>query len=255
VLEFVSGGDLRQHLESDVEFSRFQIQLYLAEIVIALRTLHKLDIIYRDLKPDNILIDCNGHIKLADFGLSRQIDKEESENHYSLCGTHEYIPPEMLREEPQTFCVDWWALGILAFRLLVGYLPFRHRSPRGLFELILHSEVRIPNSLDEPAASLIRKLLVKNPAMRLGSIGTDITAHPFFAGLCWHKVAKMEYDPPFKPYVSTPDSIDNYEEVSLDEQPLDSRGVSGAEVTVPNFSFQNESELTSLVSFDDLVNV
>jgi serine/threonine protein kinase len=256
-LEFVAGGDLYRHLEAGVEFSPYQVQLYLAEIVVALRTLHKLGVIYRDLKPENILLDENGHIKLADFGLSRQIEKESAER-YSLCGTQEYIPPEMLREEAQTFAVDWWALGILAYRLMVGYLPFQHRSPRKLFDRILKLDVRIPASLSQKHPNgplLIKNLLEKNPSHRLGSPGTDITAHPYFAGVSWNMVAKMQYEPEFKPDVPETETVVTFAEVETGEPSMPSRPGSDAYVTVANFSFQAESTFPSLVSFDDLAAV
>jgi serine/threonine protein kinase len=250
----VQGGDLGKHLDAGVDLSPYQIQLYLAEIVVALHTLHKLGVIYRDLKPENILLDANGHIKLADFGLSRQIDRANNE-HYSLCGTKEYIPPEMLREEPQTFAVDWWALGILAYRLMVGYLPFQNRSPRQLFDRILKADVRIPPSLSQRhpyGPLLIKNLLEKNPANRLGSPGTDITTHPYFAGIHWNMVAKMQYEPEFKPNEPRAESVVTFAEVDTGRPSLESQPAPDGVITVANFSFQNEPALQSFVSFDDL---
>jgi tRNA A-37 threonylcarbamoyl transferase component Bud32 len=121
VFEYAPGGDLRHHI-GRVRFSTHQIKLYLAEIVLALRALHQMDVFYRDLKPENILIDEFGHIKLADFGLSA-LNMGEDQN-MSFCGTLEYISPEVLKRQNQTFVMNWWSFGVLTYFLLVGYLPF-----------------------------------------------------------------------------------------------------------------------------------
>ena len=248
VLEYVCGGDLQHHLERGVEFSAYQIRLYLAEIVIALKTLHKLGVVYRDLKPENILLDKNGHIKLADFGLSRIVDQGQK---FSLCGTCEFLAPEMLNEQPQSFCVDWWALGVLAFRLMVGYLPFRSANMQRLYDMILHSDPRIPQSVDPAAASFVRGLLSKNPATRLGSPGTDITAHEYFAGLSWPDVAKYGYQSEFHPVVSRENSVSNFDEEFTNEPVTDSFVEPESVIEVRGFSFQNDMTFTKLDSFDD----
>ena len=249
VLEYVAGGDLQHHLHAEVDFSPYQIRLYLAEIIIALRNLHRLGIIYRDLKPENILLDTRGHIKLADFGLSRVIDKADAQK-FSMCGTSEYLPPEMIRDQPQTFCVDWWALGVLAFRLIVGHLPFQSYNKGRLFDLICNAEPRIPPCVDPDAASFIRALLKKNPAERLGGIGTDITAHKYFEGISWADVARMEYKPEFSPFISRPDSVSNFNREFTEEPVVDSY-VDRPQFTVKDFSVENMGEITRIVSFDD----
>ena len=248
VLEYVPGGDLHHHMELGVEFSPYQIRLYLAEIVIALKTLHKLGIVYRDLKPENILLDKNGHIKLADFGLSRMIDHEQV---LSLCGTREYLAPEMLNGQPQSFGVDWWALGVLAFRLIVGYLPFRCVNMAKLFDLICFTDPKIPPCIDQAAASLIRGLLSKNPATRLGCAGADIIGHEYFAGLSWPDVAKYGYPSEFIPSIARPDSVCNFDEEFTSEPVTDSLVNASSLMNVQDFSFQNEMSFTKLDSFDD----
>jgi serine/threonine protein kinase len=249
VLEFVGGGDLRFHLDRGMELCPDEIRLYLAEIVIALQTLHKLGVIYRDLKPENILIDTNGHLKLADFGLARQIDHQ---GHFSLCGTFEYLPPEMLRNGEQTFAVDWWALGILAFRLHFGYLPYRHLNIKRLFEMIQRDQPRIPRNADPVIGEFIRDLLVKNPQDRLGSPGKDITRHRYFDGIVWQKVAKMEIQPHFVPAITRPEWISNFDE-AFTRRPLDEIYPDPeSDVMIEDFSFENPSVLASIMSFEDL---
>lgn len=220
VMEYAPGGDLKHHIDSGVVFSRYQIQLYLAELVIALRTVHSLGIIYRDLKPENILLDNDGHIKLADFGLARELDPTTVAT--SLCGTCEYIAPEMLKHEPQTFTCDWWSFGVIAYQLLCRRLPFASANRNRLFELITSAPLRIPPSLDQAASSFIRELLEKDPAKRLGAIGTDICSHPFFENISWSDVEMKRTQPDFVPSTATPESVENFDEYLTSIPPTDS---------------------------------
>jgi serine/threonine protein kinase len=254
VLEYVQGGDLRHHLDQRVDFSAKQIQLYLAELVIALRTLHQLGIVYRDLKPENILVDINGHLKLADFGLAREIERDIASRNYTLCGTYEYLAPEMVREEGQSFCLDYWALGILAYRLIAGHLPFQSANVGKLFDMIVRTNPRIPRNVDKTAASLIAALLEKNPSKRLGSPGTDITTHPYFADISWEKVSNMEYEPEFKPRVTRDDSVGNFDELYTSESPRDSfaEQIVAVNFELQNFSYQSDDFIMSPQSWRSL---
>jgi serine/threonine protein kinase len=249
VLEFVGGGDLCFHLNHGMHFCPEQIRLYLAEIVIALKSLHKLGVIYRDLKPENVLINTNGHLKLADFGLARQID-QEAEN--SVCGTFAYLAPEMLEDGQQTFAVDWWALGVLAYRLHFGSLPYQHPNYQRLREMILKHEPHIPRNTDRVIGEFICDLLVKDPQHRLGSPGHDITRHPYFEGISWQKVAKMEFQPHFVPAITRPDWLSNFDEGLTKRALNDMADDPESDVTIEDFSFENPSFLPSIVSFEDL---
>ena len=218
------------------------------QMLLGVAYLHQRNISHGDIKPDNLLFDDEYNIKLADFGLSRIVDQGQK---FSLCGTCEFLAPEMLNEQPQSFCVDWWALGVLAFRLMVGYLPFRSANMQRLYDMILHSDPRIPQSVDPAAASFVRGLLSKNPATRLGSPGTDITAHEYFAGLSWPDVAKYGYQSEFHPVVSRENSVSNFDEEFTNEPVTDSFVEPESVIEVRGFSFQNDMTFTKLDSFDD----
>lgn len=224
VLEYIAGGDLRHHLNKQIEFSAYQIRLFLAEIIVALRTLHLYGIIYRDLKPENILIDLDGHIKLTDFGLATTTSNENS--HSTMCGTYEYLPPEMLHEKKQqTYAIDYWSLGVLAYRLIVKRLPFRNQNMNKLFDAIASKEPLFPKSICEEqphAVSFIQGLLQKDPTKRLGSFDNDITQHKYFEGIDWNRVARKQYEPDFKPYLCHPESVSNFDEIFTSEEPKES---------------------------------
>jgi serine/threonine protein kinase len=249
VIEYVRGGDLRHYLNRQQEFSPAQIRLYLAEIVVALKRLHKLGIIYRDLKPENILLDDRGHIKLADFGLSRELGRDP-QREYSLCGTFEFIAPEMIKQEQQTFALDWWALGVLAYLLMVGSFPFQCDNAKRLFEWILNRQPQFRRGLDPAAASLLRGLLEKDPARRLGGIGSEITRHEYFAGLSWERVEAQGYEPEFRPPMSKDDSCSNFDAEFTTQPGADSFDFKqggeipssyGGDLMFPGFSYESDS--------------
>lgn len=210
VLEFAHGGDLRFQMDRNC-FSPYQKKLYLAEIALAIKSLHKMGIIYRDLKPENILLDQKGHIKLADFGTARQIDPNCSCT--SFCGTAEYLAPEIIQGNPnQTFAIDWWSFGVLAYIFYTNNLPFNSPLRTKLFDLIVHRPPRFPGKMLDPVTQdFISKLLEKNPAKRLGSPGFDVFSHPFWGDIEWDKVLSCEYPPQFVPTVDSEDPGFNFE--------------------------------------------
>ncbi|KAK7801616.1 hypothetical protein U0070_012300 [Myodes glareolus] len=166
ILDFLRGGDLFTRLSKEVMFTEEDVKFYLAELALALDHLHSLGIIYRDLKPENILLDEEGHIKLTDFGLSKEsIDHEKKA--YSFCGTVEYMAPEVVNRRGHTQSADWWSFGVLMFEMLTGTLPFQGKDRKETMTMILKAKLGMPQFLSPEAQSLLRMLFKRNPANRL----------------------------------------------------------------------------------------
>lgn len=201
VLEFVEGGDLYFHLNKGLRLNHDAARLYLAEIATALSYLHHLGIVFRDLKPSNILIGKDGHLKLTDFGLSKYLIDNSKTN--SFCGTSEYIAPEMIQSGGYNFAVDWWAFGILAYQLFENILPFESMNLSKLYKQITTSPIKFFTKLPDETTDFIQRLLIKDPKDRLGcgNLGDkEIFDHPFFKDIIWSDVYDKKYDPIFKPY-------------------------------------------------------
>lgn len=201
VLEFAAGGELFFHLTRMKRFSERMVRFYTAEIVLALKALHKRGICYRDLKPENILLDAEGHIMLADFGLAKDGMFHATEGSMSICGTPEYLPPEMLKKEGHGTAVDWWSLGMVTYELLTGLPPWYTEDKKTLFQRIKNKPVQIPAYLSPLASELILELLKKNPNERLGARkDIDILDHPFYNSIDWHLLYQRRISPPFHPF-------------------------------------------------------
>ncbi|ELW63305.1 Ribosomal protein S6 kinase alpha-2 [Tupaia chinensis] len=188
ILDFLRGGDLFTRLSKEVMFTEEDVKFYLAELALALDHLHGLGVIYRDLKPENILLDEEGHIKITDFGLSKEaIDHDKRA--YSFCGTIEYMAPEVVNRRGHTQSADWWSFGVLMFEMLTGSLPFQGKDRKETMALILKAKLGMPQFLSVEAQSLLRALFKRNPCNRLGA-GTDgveeIKRHPFFVTIDWN---------------------------------------------------------------------
>ncbi|PAA62358.1 hypothetical protein BOX15_Mlig004448g1 [Macrostomum lignano] len=200
ILEFLAGGELFTHLERHGVFTEATARFYLAEIVLALGHLHQHGIVYRDLKPENILLDTEGHVKLTDFGLSKvAIDRGLT---HTLCGTIEYMAPEVLVRQGHGKDVDWWSLGTLMYDMLSGGPPFSADTKKQTIDRILRSRLSLPPYLSAEAQSLLNALLKKSVVKRLGYGPKDQLAvmdHAFFSCTDWNKVASRQLDAPFKP--------------------------------------------------------
>ncbi|XP_043829876.1 ribosomal protein S6 kinase alpha-6 isoform X1 [Dromiciops gliroides] len=227
ILDFLRGGDVFTRLSKEVMFTEEDVKFYLAELALALDHLHSLGIVYRDLKPENILLDEAGHIKLTDFGLSKEsVDQEKKA--YSFCGTVEYMAPEVVNRRGHTQSADWWSFGVLMFEMLTGTLPFQGKDRNETMNMILKAKLGMPQFLSPEAQSLLRMLFKRNPSNRLGA-GSDgveeIKRHLFFSTVDWNKLYRREIQPPFKPASGKPEDTFCFDPEFTAKTPKDSPGV------------------------------
>ncbi|TPX69348.1 hypothetical protein SpCBS45565_g02581 [Spizellomyces sp. 'palustris'] len=222
VLAFVNGGELFHHLQKEGKFSEDRAKFYTAELLSALECLHGYNIIYRDLKPENILLDYTGHIALCDFGLCK-LNMKDGNKTNTFCGTPEYLAPELLIGQGYTKVVDWWTIGILLYEMMTGLPPFYDENTNEMYKKILSDELRFPDEMSSVAKDLLRQLLNRDPAKRLGANGADeIKRHPFFADINWSRLLARKYPPPFRPNVTSAVDTSNFDEEFTSEVPQDS---------------------------------
>ncbi|KAL6062855.1 hypothetical protein STEG23_027491, partial [Scotinomys teguina] len=265
ILDFLRGGDLFTRLSKEVMFTEEDVKFYLAELALALDHLHSLGIIYRDLKPENILLDEEGHIKLTDFGLSKEsIDHEKKA--YSFCGTVEYMAPEVVNRRGHTQSADWWSFGVLMFEMLTGTLPFQGKDRKETMTMILKAKLGMPQFLSPEAQSLLRMLFKRNPANRLGA-GPDgveeIKRHSFFSTIDWNKLYRREIHPPFKPATGRPEDTFYFDPEFTAKTPKDSPGIppsANAHQLFRGFSFvaitsDDESQAMQTVGMHSIVQI
>ncbi|NWZ51983.1 PKN2 kinase, partial [Haliaeetus albicilla] len=221
VMEYTPGGDLMMRIHEDV-FPEHMAQFYTACVVLGLQFLHEKKIVYRDLKLDNLLLDAEGFVKIADFGLCKEgIGFGDRTN--TFCGTPEFLAPEVLTDISYTRAVDWWGLGVLIYEMLVGESPFPGDDEEEVFDSIVNDEVRYPRFLSSEALSIIRKLLRKCPERRLGAGEKDaeeIKIQAFFKEIDWDALFARTLKPPFVPTLRDPTDISNFDEEFTSQKPI-----------------------------------
>ncbi|XP_056453732.1 serine/threonine-protein kinase N2 isoform X2 [Gadus chalcogrammus] len=221
VMEYAAGGDLMMHIHADV-FSEPRAIFYAACVVLGLQFLHDHKIVYRDLKLDNLLLDTEGYVKIADFGLCKE-GMGFRDRTSTFCGTPEFLAPEVLTETSYTRAVDWWGLGVLIFEMLVGESPFPGDDEEEVFDSIVNDEVRYPRFLSTEAISIMRRLLRRSPERRLGAGEKDaeeVKKHLFFRNLDWNGLLAKKVKPPFVPTIQGNSDVSNFDNEFTSEAPI-----------------------------------
>ncbi|VVB12790.1 unnamed protein product [Arabis nemorensis] len=226
VLDFINGGHLFFQLYHQGLFREELARVYTAEIVSAVSHLHEKGIMHRDLKPENILLDADGHVMLTDFGLAKEFEENTRSN--SMCGTTEYMAPEIIRGKGHDKAADWWSVGILLYEMLTGKPPFLGSRDK-IQQKIVKDKIKLPQFLSTECHALLKALLQKEPERRLGSgpKGADeIKGHKWFKVVNWRKLEAREVQPSFRPEVSGRLCIANFDKCWTDMSVLDSPAAS-----------------------------
>ncbi|KAI1314429.1 serine/threonine protein kinase psk1 [Mortierella claussenii] len=232
ILEYASGGELFTHLATERMFSEENTAFYAAQLVLALEHLHSLGIIYRDLKPENIMLNAHGDIVLTDFGLSKVPLEHSDGRTNTVCGTIEYMAPEVISERVHyDRTVDWWSLGIVIHDMLTGSPPFVASNRKKTMDAILNKKLNLPYYLSSDAKDLLTRLLKRTPSARLGHGPKgieNIKNHRFFRKINWKLLALRELEPPIVPFLSDPESVENFNQefttLPVQESPILTHG-------------------------------
>ena len=221
IMEFIQGGELFFHLHRETRFDDEKTRFYIAELILALNFLHRNKIIYRDIKPENILLDFEGHIKLTDFGLSR-IFSRKNEKVYTICGTPFYIAPEVIEKKGYNDAVDWWSLGCLMYEMLYGKPLFNfYNSNIDINEY--KKPIKLPNCFSEEAKDLITKLLDLDPKKRIGAGPKgfeNLKKHKYFETINWDDLENRKIEPPFIPHLNSSTDLQYFDRVFTDENDI-----------------------------------
>lgn len=220
-LEYVVGGEFFTHLRNVGKLENPDAKFYAAQVSLIFEYLHQRDFIYRDLKPENLLIDAVGYLKITDFGFAKRVAFKT----YTLCGTPEYIAPEVLLNKGHGKGVDWWTLGILVYEMLVGQPPFVDDDPMGIYQQILNGKVNFPRFIDRNAKSLVKKLLMADLTKRFGCMkngAADVKGHKWYIGLEWQALYEKQLTAPHMPRVAGSSDTSNFDPYpdSLKDAPL-----------------------------------
>jgi serine/threonine protein kinase len=220
VLELVPGGELFHLLDLEGRFSEAAVKFYAASVILGFRTMHGQGIVYRDLKPENLLLDAEGYLKVCDFGFAKHVGSGKT---FTFCGTPDYQAPEIIKRVGHSYAADYWALGVLIYELLIGDAPFTPEDddPRGTYKNILQGNFKIPTWISNQAADIIAKLLTQTPGKRLGCGRNgikEIMSHPWFRGFDWTKLERRKMSPPIKPHMADEFDLSNFEEVDDDSE-------------------------------------
>jgi len=212
LMEFVHGGELFRRLSNEGRLPTDHAKFYAAEIVLAMEYLHDKFIVYRDVKPENILLDDRGHIKVIDFGFAKVLKEKKETN--TIVGTPEYLAPEIIKGEPHGMAVDFWALGILTMEMLMGYPPFQAASPFEIYQKACEGNVYYPRYLDVKAGHFVSNLLIQDQNVRYAH--EDCMRHLWFECVDWRQLGELKIEPPWQPKIVSVHDRSMYDEISDD---------------------------------------
>lgn len=211
LLEVLLGGELFKLLRDETQFPESCSQFYAASVLSALCYIHERKIAYRDLKPENLVLDAYGFVKLVDFGLAKKIRDGKT---WTLCGTPDYLAPEVILNEGHDWAVDYWALGVLIYELTSGYAPFFAEEPMGVYENIVFGRTLMPPSFSLSLQDLLRKLLRSDQSKRLGRTkggAAAVMKHPWFFSFDWCALRERRHEVPLKPKVKNAEDTSNFD--------------------------------------------
>jgi len=216
---------------------------------LGLEHIHSKDIVYRDLKPENVLIDSKGYIRITDFGLSKMNLKGDKDA-MSVCGTPEYLAPEVILKKGHGKNVDWWTLGSIMYEMLTGLPPFYTPDREKLFDLIKYGKIVFPATFTPSCQDLLNKLFIKDPDQRLGS-GKDgsknVKAHDWFKGVNWDALLKKEIKPPFVPVISGEFDVSNFDPEFTETPVVESYTKETKELKdFGGFTYEGEDEMSKI---------
>lgn len=217
IMPFVPGGEMFTHLRRMGKFEDPLAKFYASQVILALEYLHFCQLIYRDLKPENILIDKNGYLKITDFGFCKILQGRT----WTLCGTPEYLAPELILSKGYGFSVDWWSFGVLLYEMNAGYPPFYANEPMKTYEKIVSGKYRCPSGFSADLRDLIRNVLQVDISKRFGVLKNgvlDYKNHNWFKGIEWDAILNCRVQPPFLPRIKGQNDTSNFER--YEEEPL-----------------------------------
>jgi novel protein kinase C epsilon type len=233
VMEYVQGKDLLYYVNEQGAFPEERVRFHSAEIVLALIFMHKNNIIYRDLKLNNVILDQSGRCKLIDFGMSKQLQAHHQMKTSTFCGTIFYLSPEILKENSYDYSVDWWSLGVMMYEMLCDGLPFNGRTDAEVFKAIMTKDLTYPANvkLSDRAKSILEGLLTKEPNNRLGCVllegcSNAIKEHPFFLNEAtgnswWEDIELMKIEPPYRPSLASREPV--LQSSNINQTPIDTK--------------------------------